>query len=96
MADLNKSSVQLYSAYEGYITVWDLRITRHANALVPKDKKDADSVSQHPHLPKRMKSIYKVFPTVKDKRKEVAVSCFIMIDPTKTKPPSTGNLIELT
>ena len=56
-AELTKSAIQLYAAYEGYITVWDLKIARRASNLLPKSP---TTVRDHPRLPKRMKSVYKV------------------------------------
>jgi len=44
--------VQIYAAYEGYMIVWDLRLSEKAT--------DSDPSDPTPCLPTRIKSVFKV------------------------------------
>ncbi|XP_046439189.1 dynein axonemal intermediate chain 3-like isoform X1 [Daphnia pulex] len=72
----NKNLWQLYSCYDGFMTVWDIRLM---------EESFKPTSLPVPRLPSRVRPAFKIFPVVKDKRRDVAITCFAMIDHSEKK-----------
>ncbi|KZS16381.1 WD repeat-containing protein [Daphnia magna] len=75
----NRNIWQLYSCYDGFMTVWDARLI---------DENIKPTTIPIPRLPSRVRPAFKIFPIVKDKRRDVAITCFTMIDHSEKKAHS--------